>query len=241
MANKKTHKITKEHVDKILSLHSQGKRNQEIANEVNLSRNTVQYYIEQNGLQYNGPRKYEFEQIGKDKFRCSKCKEIKPLSESRTRKHSKTGKPYKCSYCVSCKSKQAIERHYSNFKDEKTFFEFKQNKIKSTSKRRNLEFNLSPGILFELFEKQQRKCFYSDKPLIVYKGERENQDLGKFISVDRLDNSKGYVDGNVCLCLNRVNSIKSNLSDEELKDFIPHWHERIRRKIYGSKNRTRNQ
>jgi len=231
MANKKTHKITKEQVDKILLLHSQGKRNQEIANEVNLSRNTVQYYIEQNGLQYNGPRKYEFEQIGKDKFRCTKCKEIKPLEESRIRIHSRTKKTYRCSYCISCRSKQSIARHYSNFKDEETYFEFKQNKIKSSSKQRGIEFNLSKGHLLSLFRSQDKKCFYSDKPLIIYKGEIENKDLGKFISVDRLDNTKGYINGNVCLCLNRVNSIKSNLTDEELKDFIPHWYERIQTRL----------
>ncbi len=228
MANKKTYKITKEYIEKILLLHSQGLRNQEIANEVGLSRNTVQYYIEKNGLQYNGPRKYEFEKIDENTFRCSKCKQIKPMSESRIRIHSRTKNSYRCSYCISCRSKQSIERHYSNFDSDEKYFDFKQKKIKSSSKKRGIKFDLSEGHLLELFKKQNGKCFYSDKPLVVYKGERENEDLGKFISVDRLDNNKGYVDGNVCLCLNRVNSIKSNLTEEELKDFIPNWYARIK-------------
>jgi hypothetical protein len=223
-------KITVEKISQIFSLHSQGRRNQEIAAIVGVSRNTVQYHIESNGLQYNGPRKYEFEKIGKDKFRCSKCKEIKPLSESRTRIHSKTKNHYQSSYCVSCRSKQSIEKHYEkNYKDPESFFKYKRLRIKSAAKQRGIEFNLSENHLFDLFEKQNQKCFYSDKPLIVFVGERENQDLGQFISVDRLDNNKGYIDGNVCLCLNRVNSIKSNLTEQELKDFIPDWYDRIKK------------
>lgn len=47
------------------------------------------------------------------------------------------------------------------------------------------------------------------------------------VSVDRVDNSVGYVPGNVVLCSYKSNSVKRNLSLMELKSLIPTWYYRL--------------
>lgn len=47
------------------------------------------------------------------------------------------------------------------------------------------------------------------------------------ISIDKIIPEKGYVEGNVVLCTNRVNTIKSDLSLEEMKEWIPSWYQKV--------------
>jgi hypothetical protein len=46
------------------------------------------------------------------------------------------------------------------------------------------------------------------------------------LSFDRFDTTQGYAWGNVVLCSNRANSIKRDLTLQELRVWIPSWYER---------------
>lgn len=46
-------------------------------------------------------------------------------------------------------------------------------------------------------------------------------------SVDRVDNSIGYLVGNVVLCTTKVNLIKRDVTLDEMKDWMPGWYQRV--------------
>ena len=75
----------------------------------------------------------------------------------------------------------------------------------------------------ELLNKQDYKCCYSG---IVFSNNKK--DKTTYPTIDRIDSTKGYVEGNVCICTWLVNTMKSNLTVDQFKDIIT--------KIYNNKN-----
>ena len=57
------------------------------------------------------------------------------------------------------------------------------------------------------------------------KMERDNNRSS--VSIDRLDNSKGYIDGNVVLCCAAVNIMKNDLELTEFKELITILYDRL--------------
>ena len=47
------------------------------------------------------------------------------------------------------------------------------------------------------------------------------------MSIDRVDVTKGYTIGNVVLTTNRINRVKSDLTLEELAEWVPKWYQRV--------------
>lgn len=86
---------------------------------------------------------------------------------------------------------------------------------KRTAEKRNLEFDIAKDYFLELVQKD---CFYcGSEPSSVSKATN-----GNFIynGVDRIDNSKGYVLGNVVSCCTKCNFIKGTMSLEELREHL---------------------
>lgn len=61
--------------------------------------------------------------------------------------------------------------------------------------------------LIEQLEKQEYKCFYTGVSLLL-------QEVNKYncVSIDRLDNTIGYISGNVVITTWLINRMKSNLT-----------------------------
>lgn len=72
---------------------------------------------------------------------------------------------------------------------------------------RKLEFNLS-------FESVKTLLKF---PSCYYTGRKFDSDGPYARSIDRVDSSKGYVEGNVVSCTVDINGKKSNLTDEEIE------------------------
>jgi hypothetical protein len=68
---------------------------------------------------------------------------------------------------------------------------------------RNKEFNLTLTSIKNLLKSS--KCYYTGVTL----------DWHNF-SVDRIDNSKGYIVGNVCACDSKINKLKSDLDNKSI-------------------------
>lgn len=72
---------------------------------------------------------------------------------------------------------------------------------------RKLEFNLSFESVKTLLKFQT--CYYT--------GRKFDNEGPYSRSIDRIDSSKGYIEGNVVSCTVDINGKKSNLSDEEIE------------------------
>jgi len=99
--------------------------------------------------------------------------------------------------------------------------------IKNGAKLRNIEWNkddMSAEYLWNLFEEQQGKCAISGIEItLINKGQivldkHRNLDYSKFTaSLDRIDNTKGYIRGNVQWLHRHVNIMKN---EHDTKYFI---------------------
>jgi hypothetical protein len=82
---------------------------------------------------------------------------------------------------------------------------------------RGYEVDLPNDYLFFLYVAQMGKCFYTGTEL------KFNQTISNAISVDRVDQSKGYLEGNVVLTTVKINSVKLDATLEEMRTWMPKW------------------
>lgn len=88
------------------------------------------------------------------------------------------------------------------------------NKVKLSSKRRGLEFNLSKEYLLDLIEKSNFTCNLSGLNIELVKNYQKY--LGRqTASVDRIDSSKGYIEGNIQWVHKDINFIKWELNQSD--------------------------
>lgn len=93
-----------------------------------------------------------------------------------------------------------------------TFFK----KIKSNSIKRGLVFDLDIDYLWELYLKQNKKCKITGVDITIINKNINNNYILNTASLDRIDSSKGYEKDNVRWVHKIINSIKSDMSDDEL-------------------------
>jgi hypothetical protein len=112
--------------------------------------------------------------------------------------------------CHKCK---AIEEHKKfGFEDIRAHHWYN---IKKYAIKRNLEFNISMEYAWGVFEKQQGRCALSDLPIWFAKTRKEHATGGTTASLDRIDSSKGYVEGNVQWVHKWINVMKSDHTEAE--------------------------
>jgi hypothetical protein len=81
------------------------------------------------------------------------------------------------------------------------------------AKARNLEFNLTKKYVWDLYLKQDKKCIFTGLPVIFdVKGKTT-------ASIDRIDNSKGYIEGNIQIVHKSIN-IMRGATDVELFKYL---------------------
>ena len=121
---------------------------------------------------------------------CHKCKEIKPTENFTKNRKNNDGYSNQCKYC-SIKNIKSLRQRFSHWK--------------SNAKDRGISFNL----LLEDLEKISKTCYYTGIPL-TFEINHDNT-----ISLDRLDNNKGYEKDNVVFCCGFINYMKNDLSYEK--------------------------
>lgn len=75
---------------------------------------------------------------------------------------------------------------------------------------KTLEYNLTLDYIRELLLKQEFKDYYTGLIPESYEG----------YSIDRIDSSLGYIEGNIVITTNRVNAAKNDMTTEEFKKLI---------------------
>jgi hypothetical protein len=108
--------------------------------------------------------------------------------------------------CRSCSQKKKPYEHILN------------ELVHSCQKRKNHEVSINYDYFINLIK--DSKCHYCDKELDFSKHTRDK--YGKYASrayqLDRMDNSKGYVEGNLVTCCWNCNRMKSDIYSYE--DFM---------------------
>ena len=122
-----------------------------------------------------------------------------------------------CKSC-GCRIQNKGENHYkwTGYKEISGNFwcHYKHN-----ARKRNLEFTITKEYAYELFLKQDRKCVLSGLLLKFCWSGRDRQKWKETTaSLDRIDSSKGYIEGNVQWLHKDINRLKWDLNEEILKE-----------------------
>ena len=87
------------------------------------------------------------------------------------------------------------------------------NRIRNNAKTRKIFFNISIEYLWSLVEKQNKKCALSNQELSFSSGKGN-------ASLDRIDSSQGYINGNVQWVTKDINLMKRDFSMNKFKKLI---------------------
>jgi hypothetical protein len=87
-------------------------------------------------------------------------------------------------------------------------------KMEKSAAQRSFDFTITKEWAWNLYEQQNRKCALSGVPILLY----PNNDRYRLqtASLDRIDSSKGYIEGNLQWVHKRVNFLKRNYPEKEL-------------------------
>lgn len=111
------------------------------------------------------------------------------------------------------KTNKNIKRLDSSEKTQDNIIaQFLLKKSSQCRRRRNkvLEYNLTLEYIKELLLKQEYKDYYTGQVPENYED----------YSIDRIDSNLGYIEGNIVITTNRVNTMKNDMSTEEFKKLI---------------------
>ena len=136
---------------------------------------------------------------------CSRSCSIRNSSKTRTYEYSN-----------SEKNKEHLKSISNNQRDEFTPFRYSFR----NAKKRFKDFSITLEYLKEVWEKQNGICPYTGLKLKLPENSDTAKDDVTRASLDRIDSSKGYIEGNVQFISTPINYMKSTMSDSELKDFF---------------------
>lgn len=164
--------------------------------------------------------------IDNEHIRCSKCFNEKHISLIVKNKNSIRNEYYQ-SFCWECRSKETKAKRLG--KDQS--FNEKVSRIMQSAKKSNVDFALKPNSLEFKWNWQEGRCFYTDVPLSREMGRGKPMDNAW--SIDRVVPEKGYVFTNIVICSNKANRIKSDMTMDEMKVWMPVWYERLEAAKFG--------
>lgn len=197
----------------------------EIANTLKCSVNTVCKYVNKYNIKKRGNHEdYTGKTIGNIYF----IEPIFPEKRIGGGKHVQ----WKCR-CLLCQEEFTIESHSISKSINKSCGKCarklsRKNKyitglvyqnIKSGAIKRKKEFNLTKDYLSDLYLKQDKKCALTGLDIKLSETAKEHQTGYTTASLDRIDSSKGYVEGNVQWVHKRINIMKWTDNEEEFIDW----------------------
>lgn len=90
------------------------------------------------------------------------------------------------------------------------------NQVKRGAAKRNLEFSLSIEYMAKLFDSQRGLCALTGEPIFFSEARKYKEETSA--SLDRIDNTKGYIEGNVQFVSKQVNFMKHKLDQNTFLD-----------------------
>lgn len=215
-------RLTEEQIQQALSLHKEKKTNRAIARELGVHHHTIAAILKKHGLECNGTKRKRLERLGNGLARCSRCHQPKPETEFTVNRRGKKYE-YVLSYCFECRHQQQYDNLNS---DTELYLNDRWHKMKVRAKQKGVSFTVTKNHLYELFARQEGKCFYTDVPLRCRVGEGYSRNA---FSVDRVDSTLGYDPDNIVLCTYKANTVKTDITLEEMKEWMPGWYARVQK------------
>ena len=152
--------------------------------------------------------------LNKNLWTCSTCSKELELTSNNfyKRADSVTGFQHRCKKCFQKTEAKVIRRKKKG--DLKYFIKDLFFGAKNRAKRKNLDFNLTIDFLLNLYVEQSGKCALTGIKMrhTILEGKIKTN-----ISIDKIDATKGYIETNVQLVCSIVNTMKSDMSLEDLK------------------------
>ena len=176
--------------EKVIELHARGLANAELAMQLGVTRRQVRSRMEKLGLKANCKRGGvpRYEKVGTDRFRCAGCKKVKPLRH-------RNG-----TFCRKCRHDRWVSTREGALR-----FRFSMKKCHARIK--GVVFTLSFEDFEGLYEQQAAKDAYTGKQMAFDFGQGRS---GATMSLDRIDNEKGYTPDNVVFCRLDTNAKKND-------------------------------
>lgn len=169
-----------------------------------------------------------------EKIKCEECgNEVeKPYSEVKRNKNLK--RPNFCNLSCSATHRNKhtspeqraqwnaydISKHAGNNLDELSPFRPYLNKGKFSNIKHGM--SLTPEYLKSLWDTQRGICPYTGIKMLLPKCTSDSFKIHslKKASLDRIDSSKGYIEGNVEFVCTAINYAKNSFTREEMKEFL---------------------
>lgn len=189
---------------------------EDLAKKFNLCKSSISNYAIRLRLTKRskaGP-KYYLKKVGSDKAECRQCQQVKSLQTEFAKRRA---------VCKTCTNKRVNLKIKSSFDN---YWNYRHLSLKMRANKTKIPFDLTPEDLKELWNSQQGKCFYTDREMSW--GDAAHR--RNLVTIDKIDIPKGYTKGNIVLCTWLANSVKTDLTLEELKEWIPSWYKRINEK-----------
>ncbi len=130
-----------------------------------------------------------YEKVGPKHFRCASCGKVKPL-------HQRDG-----TMCRNCRHRRWVSTIEGALR-----FRFIQKKCRA--RRKGVQFSLTFKCFKQLWEEQAGKDGYTGEQMAFEFGQGRS---GATVSLDRIDNEKGYTPDNVKFCRLSTNGKKKDL------------------------------
>jgi len=155
---------------------------------------------------------------------CHECRSIRRKERHDKEKHDETlverAKERSRIWRMKEENKQSNSDYHKVWQKTTTaYWSQKLNTIRSNCKSRGLEYDIDRPFLQELYDKQFGKCELTGRTLVLTRIDTKSEERINTCSVDRIDNSKGYIKGNIRLITLQANSAKWTGNDEELLAF----------------------
>lgn len=199
------------------------KTTRKIAEEHGITKTSVLYWLDKHGIKRRGGGRQPVNLIGNvyggltviskdleknDKKRCywiCECSCGKNTSIQTSALFQGQSK------CWDCRNNEISNRRWKGY-GEISMDKFSA--IKKSAEKRKISFEITIEYIWDLFLIQDRKCALTGEEIYFQKRRSDESDLTA--SLDRIDSSIGYIEGNVQWVHKKINQIKWDLNIEEL-------------------------
>lgn len=149
---------------------------------------------------------------------CPRCKRTKPAKDFGANALLKDGLTFYCSDCQRAMGRQyrasnpeRVRAWYRNYINNYRHTPAgRLQKLRSRAKQDGIEVNLNKGEFIDWFNSQPSTCYYCGRQF----SNGNRHDL-RIITIDRTDNDKPYMMGNIVLACSRCNFVKGSWFTEQ--------------------------